>query len=223
MQLLDGMGKICVLRKFPAQPVLVPGTARSRQTCGVSARTPLMSGWQRQRGLSLIEVLVAVLIFGVAVLGIALMQLKGAQFTKQAGARTVAVLQARSLADAMRANPAGVYGVSSTLLIGTKSNDLSGSYYLISSNTAPAVSSCGSSNQPCIQAKQDLKQWLGELAKGTPLSTGSDPTTVLGAVAVATDGTGRLKITSTWNGTRPDASGNNINDSYTFNYQPYQQ
>src|SRR5690606_29609073 len=91
----------------------------------------------RQRGVSLIEVLVAMLIFSIGVLGIALMQIKGAQYTKQAGARTVAVLQARSLADAMRANPAGVYGVDNKDLIPSKNGDLSDSYYVYSGPAIP--------------------------------------------------------------------------------------
>lgn len=56
------------------------------------------------RGVSLIEVLVAVVVFSVGILGLALMQMKGAQFTKDAGSRTNAILLTRSLADAMRAN-----------------------------------------------------------------------------------------------------------------------
>src|SRR5690348_13787526 len=57
------------------------------------------------RGVSMIEVLVAIVIFSLGLLGLAMMQLKGASFTKDSGARSVAVLQARSLADRMQANP----------------------------------------------------------------------------------------------------------------------
>ena len=65
-----------------------------------------MHALSRQRGVSLIEVMVAVLIFSIGVLGLALLQAKGAQFTKESGSRTAAIIQARSLADAMRATSA---------------------------------------------------------------------------------------------------------------------
>ncbi len=221
MQPHDGLGKACSPCEIPLPAGVRHRFAPMRAAATRYSTQPLPASASTQRGFSLIEVLVAVLIFGVAVLGIALMQLKGAQFTKQSGARTVAVLQARSLADAMRANPAGVFGVANVSAIGSKLNDLSGSYYLISSNTPPDPTSCGSV-APCIQAKQDLAQWLSGLKNGTPVPTGSSSANVLGAVSVAS-GTGVLQITSTWSGARPDASGNNINDSYTFYYQPSPQ
>lgn len=175
----------------------------------------------RQRGVSLIEVLVAMLIFSVGVLGIALMQIKGSQFSKQAGSRTVAVLQARSLADAMRANPAGVYGVASEAEIAGKKGDLSGSYYLYDGTAAPDPTSCSGS---CGQAKSDLAAWLKELRAGTSAPVKSDGSTGnpsgLATVTVNTDNTGTLVIASSWNGMNPNSSGVSTNDTYRFDFQP---
>lgn len=130
-----------------------------------------MGSLSRQRGVSLIEVLVAVVIFSIGVLGVALMQLKSAQFTKQAGSRTVAVVQARSLADAMRANPAGVYGVANQSLIPAQNGVLTSSYYVYNGASAPDPSTCSGANVPCQQAKRDLLTWLAQLKASTVAPT----------------------------------------------------
>lgn len=174
----------------------------------------------RQRGVSLIEVLVAMLIFSIGVLGIALMQIKGAQYTKQAGARTVVVLQARSLADAMRANPAGVYGVPDQASIASKNGDLSDSYYLYDGPATPSTTGCG--NPACSQAKIDLAQWVTQIKAGAGVpvkANGSADAAGLATVKLKSN-KGTLTITSSWNGMRAGSSGVATNDSYSFDYQP---
>lgn len=179
-----------------------------------------MGSLSRQRGVSLIEVLVAVVIFSIGVLGVALMQLKSAQFTKQAGSRTVAVVQARSLADAMRANPAGVYGVANQSLIPAQNGVLTSSYYVYNGASAPDPSTCSGANVPCQQAKRDLLTWLAQLKASTvaPTSGGAN-TAVLASVQVNTN-TGTLTIQSSWNGLIQNTSGATTNDTYAFDYQP---
>lgn len=176
----------------------------------------------RQRGVSLIEVMVAIIIFSVGVLGIALMQIKGAQFTKQAGTRTVAVLQARALADAMRANPAGVWGVDTAQGIVNQKGDLSHSYYAYDGSSAPSSTDCPSASISCQVAKQDLANWLAQLnaAAAAPTSTGGTGKSASLAKVVATSGTGMLTIATTWNIQSSDAAGGATNESYQFNYQP---
>jgi type IV pilus assembly protein PilV len=163
----------------------------------------------RQRGVSLVEVLVAMLIFSIGVLGIALMQIKGSQFSKQAGSRTVAVLQARSLADGMRANLAGVYGVATAAGIGPKNGDLSSSYYLYDGTTAPNPGGC--SNPSCKQAKTDLVLWLAQLNSGT-----AQPT----ATVTANTNTGALTITSGWLDMTARGTATSTSDAYKFDFQP---
>lgn len=179
-----------------------------------------MLGMSRQRGVSLIEVLVAVVIFSIAVLGIALMQIKGAQYTKQSGVRTVAVLQARSLADAMRANPAGVYGVQNVSDIAPLNGDVSGSYYAYDGSTPPTTSGCG--NTACTQAKTDLIAWLNQLGAGTaaPVAQGASKPPVATVVPNAS-GMGTLTITVNWNGLIPNQqTGTTSDESYQFDFQP---
>jgi type IV pilus assembly protein PilV len=159
----------------------------------------------RQRGVSLIEVLVAIVIFSVGVLGIALMQIKGSQFSRQAGARTVAVLQARSLADAMRANPSGVYGPSGD------TGDLSGSYYKYDGTAAPDPSSCGGGNGACAQAMSDLTNWLKELNAGTATPVAS---------VQPNPNAGTLTIKISWKAMSPGVINDTTTDAYQFDYQP---
>jgi type IV pilus assembly protein PilV len=167
----------------------------------------------RQRGVSLIEVLVAIVIFSVGVLGIALMQIKGAQFTKQSGIRTVGVLQARSIAEAMRANPAGVYGVLNVSAIPSVNNSVAGSYYLYDGVDAPSCTT----NAACIQATADLKAWIAQLQNGTVAPNG---TAVLATIAASTTKAGTLTVTVSWNGMIPNSAGATTNDTYQFDFQP---
>lgn len=71
-----------------------------------------------QRGVSLIEVLVAVLIMGVGLLGIAAMQATALRNSQSALERSQAVIQSYSILDAMRANiavaQAGGYNLAMT-------------------------------------------------------------------------------------------------------------
>lgn len=66
----------------------------SRRICGPS----------RQRGFSLIEVMVAILVLGVGLLGFAMLQTMNLRFTQSANYRTQATNLAYDLLDQMRAN-----------------------------------------------------------------------------------------------------------------------
>lgn len=58
---------------------------------------------QGQSGFTLLEMLVAIVIFSIGMLGVGLMQLRGMSFTKDSGSRTQATILARSVSDRMRA------------------------------------------------------------------------------------------------------------------------
>ena len=59
-------------------------------------------GSRRQRGFSLIEVMIAILVLGVGLLGFALLQTMNVRFTKSAQQRTVATSLAYEVIDMMR-------------------------------------------------------------------------------------------------------------------------
>jgi len=60
------------------------------------------------RGMTLIEVLIAIVIFAIGLLGIASLQVSGLRYTKASQSRATAAMQAENLIDRMRANPIGV-------------------------------------------------------------------------------------------------------------------
>lgn len=62
----------------------------------------------KNRGFSLIEVMIALLVLSIGLLGIAGMQLTGLRENQNAQYRTQAIYLANDMADRMRANPSGV-------------------------------------------------------------------------------------------------------------------
>jgi len=133
------------------------------------------------RGVSLIEVLVAVVIFSLGLLGLALMELKGAAFTKEAGARTAAILQARSLVDRMQANPAGVQD---------------GDYVWTSAGSPKMQVPCPAASVANCLAQNDIAEWLAQIQASAPASANT-----AGYGTVTRDpNTGVYTVTVSWNG-----------------------
>lgn len=73
---------------------------------------------RRQRGFSLVEVMVSVLVLSGGLLGLAFMQAQGMKFNAEAYQRTQATVLAYDIIDKLRANPiaaqGGAYDVTST-------------------------------------------------------------------------------------------------------------
>jgi type IV pilus assembly protein PilV len=156
-------------------------------------------------GVSLIEVMVAILVFSVGLLGIAMLQMRGAQFTKESGSRTSAILLARSLADSMRANPAGAHPSP----LGTDSA------YLYSGGTTYTNADCQSTSltTPAAVAKRDLACWQLALSRSLPKPADGKP-----MATVTEDKTlGTLIITVSWTGVSDDGT-TDPNQSYSFSY-----
>lgn len=68
------------------------------------SRKKFVSGRARQRGAGLIEVMVAVLILGIGLLGVAAMQATALRNSQSALERSQAVMQTYAILDAMRVN-----------------------------------------------------------------------------------------------------------------------
>lgn len=64
----------------------------------------------KQRGITIIEVLVAMLILAVGLLGMASLQVRAVSDTTNASFRSIAIFYANDMADRIRANPAGEQG-----------------------------------------------------------------------------------------------------------------
>ena len=123
-----------------------------------------------QRGATLIEVLVSILLMALGVLAMAAMQVNAVQYGKTSEFRTVASLLANDLSDRMRANsPAG------QSMSGTTGYD----YLPTSSYAAPTLpdlpsTSCEDTTSPCNfsdMAAFDKAQWARNLFRQLPEGT----------------------------------------------------
>lgn len=170
----------------------------------------------RQRGVSLIEVLVAIVVFSVGVLGLAMIQIKGGQFTKDAGSRSFAVLETRSFVDAMRANPtAARKPLTSTNPAAPSASDCP---YCFDGTTTPTVTDCSSSAcTPEQTAANDLSQWMARLKASAPNAMSGVPVSVAWNAA-----SGMYVITARWSGGSLDGSTPKAGDdlTYTINFMP---
>ena len=115
------------------------------------------------RGFTLVEIMVALLILSIGLLGLAGMQANGLRQNNNALFRTYAMLQAYDMADRMRANPAGV---------------TAGSYALTASLTSPAApgNNCVAVASPCSSAQlasADLYEWWQQTRNLLPSGVGA--------------------------------------------------
>lgn len=169
----------------------------------------------RQSGVSLIEVLVAIVVFSVGVLGLALMQIKGAQFTKQAGSRSQVIVETRNLVDAMRAN--ALVAAAPRKAADPSKPSAAECPYCLKGDTAPTAASCTTACTPQQVAQNDLARWYGRLKASAPGPVGG----VLASV-VWDSSLGMYRITARWSGgAMGDAAATDGDDlSYTLNYLP---
>ncbi|MFI8607371.1 type IV pilus modification protein PilV [Pseudomonas sp. AOB-7] len=122
-----------------------------------------------QQGASLIEVLVAVVIFSLAILGLAAMQLNALKANQSASVRSHAVFLAYEMADRMRAG---------------RGDAQAGLYDLALDAELACVPSA---EDDCLPFQRDQAQWRANLASQLPDGTGG----------VARDGQ-RFTITVQW-------------------------
>ncbi|MAY34640.1 MAG: type IV pilus modification protein PilV [Spongiibacteraceae bacterium] len=104
---------------------------------------------RRQTGATLIEVLVAVLVTVIGVLGAASLQMNSVKFNHIANTRSHATMLAYDVIDRMRANRAAA---------------LNGSYDIALADNAPNGNSI---------PETDLREWLNELAGRLPAGDGA--------------------------------------------------
>lgn len=112
---------------------------------------------RRQRGIGLVEVLVALLVFSIGVLGLAKLQLLSLSNTNTAYMRSQASLLAYGLLDRMRANPQSAS---------------SGKYDLSLAGALPGgttVVNCDTNScTPTQLATDDLSRWLSDVSTTLP-------------------------------------------------------
>ena len=157
-----------------------------------------------QSGFSLIEVLVALLVLSLGLLGIAGLQMQGTRYVYDSHLSSVALIQAQDMADRMRANLPGVKD---------------GNYSNI--NNTPADPGCIGSAAGCTPtqlANFDAFVWNTDNAVLLPSGSGQVSCTDIVPATVPDMETGSVCIvTVRWDGNRSGATGlncdpNNSND-----------
>jgi len=117
---------------------------------------------RRQHGFSLIEVLVALLVLSVGLLGLAMLQIEGLKHNTDAYYRTQATVLAYDIIDRMRANSDAARN---------------GNYV---STAIPAEETCGESPSGCGSAAAlagyDLHHWYTQLKAALPIDETDPPT-----------------------------------------------
>lgn len=110
-----------------------------------------------QQGFTLVEVLIALVVLAIGMLGIAALYIEGLRASRTALARSEAVVLATDLADRIRTNPEG------------------GSAYAGAAAGAPNANCLpgGAGCTPQELAAHDLRVWLDALAAGLPAGTGT--------------------------------------------------
>jgi len=128
----------------------------------------------RQRGVGLLEVLIALLVLSIGLLGLASLQTQALRFNQGAFLRTQATTLAYDMLDRMRAN---------------REQATSTTSYITNLGTGiPAGASCESVDcSPADMAKYDLNQWKTALNERLPAGDG----------AVSVNGNG-FTITTQW-------------------------
>ena len=110
----------------------------------------------RTRGFTLLEVMIAVLVFSIGLLGVAGMVLASMRGTHTAQNHTQAIVLAQWMGDAMRANPVGV---------------MAGDY--VGAAPSAIVTDCSAGCTPVQVAALDMETWGTLLAQSLPAGQGT--------------------------------------------------
>lgn len=145
---------------------------------------------RQQDGVTLLEILVAILIISFGLLGTAGLQAVGLKASVSANQRTAATLLAYDAADRMRANMVGV---------------AAGNYhnYTVTQNTN-CLASAGCT--PAQMAQHDMYEWNAAIAAALPQGVGivcrdssaDDGTTNTSLITAACDGLGNQYVVKIW-------------------------
>ena len=167
-----------------------------------------------QRGFSLLELLVSLVVFSIGLLGIAGLQMLSKQLAFEGLQRTIASQVAYGLLEDMRTNGSGIS-------VYVAANDLGGG----SLNGLP-VSTCNDTNAPCSPAQKavhDLRFWEqvvdGNLETSNDVGTGGLVLPTLCIDGPAVGGPGIYRVTIVWRGTASITNAsNNACGSNSGNY-----
>lgn len=197
-----------------------------------------MQRLSRQRGISLIEVLMAVLIFSIGLIGLAGLMVMATRSNHAAYQRTQVTFLASTMADRMSANPVAVWN-----------GNYNSTSYPVSASTA-ANNDCSSGCTPDALAASDQRAWssqlktflpgviatincdssnagftpagwtLGTPASGSTAAVPADP----GQVGMRPPYGGNCTMTINWNeeqaGNQQNSTAKQLPNAFVWNFQP---
>lgn len=159
----------------------------------------------RNKGFTLIEILVAILVLSIGLLGMASLQLLGMQSTQSAASRTQASILAYDLAERMRNNRlAAINGNYGTGVLATPAD--------------PGCIATGCS--PTQLADQDLREWLDHITDVPAIGLDGNTwrSTLPGATASLAQNGNQFTLTIQW--TEEDRGvGRQVNMSYEMGFE----
>lgn len=167
-----------------------PGDRLARGRRGRARRTA-------QAGVGLVEILVAVLVLGFGLLGVAAMQSLALRNSQSAMERSQAVVQAYAMIDAMRANA---------------DQARQGAYNMSAARCATPAGGSPSSPDGASLANADQQAWIQSLGA----SLGRRPTT---CGRVSCDAAGLCLVTVQWDDSRGGAGGEANGERKTYTLQ----
>lgn len=174
-----------------------------------------MTPHSRQRGLSLIEVLIALVVIAIGLLGIAGLQTTAVQSNHLAHQYTLAARLAENLAENMRANRLGLLENAYDLPLGD-------------APAAPSVNCAAARCTPAQLARWQLADWYASvvemesaMANTQPHLRGALPRARVGVACTETPCTDRSLrvITLMWDATRSGATGTGCNPASAADLQ----
>lgn len=123
---------------------------------------------QRMRGFTLLEVLVALVVLSIGVLGLAAMQASALSSTHGSQLESMVAIQARSLADAMTADPDYWNNNTPTFTVTGTPNNLTWTGNPPTQTTSCLNNAC---TTPSDMAGYDVQQWANQLLTQVPGAT----------------------------------------------------
>ena len=164
----------------------------------MKSQNSIQQSIRQTQGFTFIEVLIAILVISIGLLGMAGLQTTGIQQSHNSYLKTQASILAYDMADRMRANLQGV---------------ADGEYNDVDSVNSPvkAEPGCISSNSPCSSedtASHDIYQWTHKSA------TGSVANQLPSGFGMVSQNGGIFTITVLWDEARTGATGTDCSSDY---------
>jgi len=150
-----------------------------------------------QSGFTLIEMLIAVVVISVGILGVAAMQTLGVRYTQNSYLLSIATQQAQDMAERMRANPAEMFDTSAN---GYYNSSISGAF----TGTIPNCETADCTSDQ--RAQKDHAEWT-QANQNLFGQTGT----------VARTGTNDFLITVNWNDVEDTGA---VNKEYRLRFLP---